>query len=206
MPATPAWLAPVENVLNRNIGTQSRAVAVAKRLEGKSLQLDVQGPIPVRVRALCERGRLALLEGSDAPSDAHISGSAPALLVMMRGAATPSAGKGAVSVRGDAEVAELYRELLTLVRPDPEEETARLFGDVAARRLGNFARQSMGWLKSAKRSVGENIAEYLTEESRDLVNQTELDEFLRAVDDLREGTDRLEARIRRLDGRAAGNP
>ncbi len=206
MPATPAWLAPVENVLNRNIATQARAAAVCRRLEGKSLQLDVQGLIPVRVRALCERGRLALLAGDDAPADASIQGSAPALLAMMKGAATPAAGKGAVSVRGDAEVAELYRELLALVRPDPEEETARLFGDVAARRLGNVARQTVGWLKDAKRSVGENIAEYLTEESRDLVNRTELDEFLRAVDDLREGADRLEARIRRLDARAPGNP
>jgi ubiquinone biosynthesis protein UbiJ len=111
-----------------------------------------------------------------------------------------------VTIRGDAEVAELYRELLALARPDPEEETARLFGDVTARRLGNFARDTIAWLKGAKRSVGENIAEYLTEESRDLVNRTELDEFLRGVDDLREGTDRLEARIRRLDARAAGNP
>jgi ubiquinone biosynthesis accessory factor UbiJ len=206
MAATPAWLAPVENVLNRNIGTQARTAALLRRLEGKSLQLDVQGLIPVRVRALTGHGRLALLAGDDSPADAIIGGSAPALLAMMRGAATPAAGKDAVTIRGDAEVAQLYRELLALARPDPEEETARVFGDVTARRLGNFARDTFAWLKGAKRSVGENIAEYLTEESRDLVNRTELDEFLRGVDALREGTDRLEARIRHLDARAAGNP
>ncbi len=206
MPATPAWLAPVENVLNRNIGTQARAAAILRRLEGKSLQLDVDGLIPLRVRALAEHGRLALLGGDDSLADALIGGSVPALLAMMKGAATPAAGKGAVTIGGDAEVAELYRELLALARPDPEDETARLFGDVTARRLGNLARQTLGWLKGAKRTVRANIAEYLTEESRDLVNRTELDEFLHGVDDLREGTDRLEARIRRLDGRAAGNP
>jgi ubiquinone biosynthesis protein UbiJ len=206
MPATPAWLAPVENVLNRNIGTQARAAAILRRLEGKSLQLDVDGLIPVRVRALAEHGRLALLAGDDSVADALIGGTVPALLAMVSGAATPAAGQGAVTIRGDAEVAELYRELLALARPDPEEETARLLGDVTAHRLGNFARETLAWLKGAKRSVGENIAEYLTEESRDLVNRTELEEFLRGVDDLREGTDRLEARIRGLDARAAGNP
>jgi ubiquinone biosynthesis accessory factor UbiJ len=206
MPATPAWLAPVENVLNRNIGIQARAAAVLRRLEGKSLQLDVQGLIRVRVRALAGRGRLVLLAGDDSPADALICGSAPALLAMMKDAATPAAGKSAVTIRGDAEVAELYRELLALTRPDPEEETARLFGDVTAHRLGNLARETFAWLKGAKRSVRANIAEYLTEESRDVVNRTELDEFLRGVDDVREGTDRLEARIRRLDGQAAGNP
>ena len=206
MPATPAWLATVENMLNRNIGAQANAAALLRRLEGRSLQLDVSGLIRVRVRALAEHGRLALLAGDDSPADAMLSGSAPALLGMMRGTATPAAGADAVKVSGDAEVAGLYRELLALARPDPEEEISRILGDVPARRLGNFARQSLDWLKGAKRSIGENIAEYLTEESRDLVNRTELEEFLRGVDDLREGTDRFEARLQRVASRAAGKP
>ena len=205
MAATPAWFAPVENVLNRNISAQAQATALLRRLEGKSLQLDLTGLMRISVRAHAEHGRLALLAGNDSPADATLCGSVPALLAMMRGA-SPAAGANAVKVSGDAEVAGLYRELLALARPDLEEETSRFLGDVPAHRLGNLARQTMGWFRGATRSIGENIAEYLTEESRDLVNRTELEEFLRGVDDLREGTDRLEARIRRLDGRTAGNP
>jgi ubiquinone biosynthesis accessory factor UbiJ len=203
MPATPAWLAPVENVLNRNIGAQANATSLLRRLEGRSLQLDVAGLIPIRVRALAAHGRLALLAGDDSPADAILSGSVPALLAMMRGTPTPATGANAVKVSGDAEVAGLYRELLALARPDPEEELSRILGDVPARRLGNLARDTLGWFKGAKRSIGENIAEYLTEESRDLVNRTELEEFLRGVDSLREGADRLEARIQRQASRAA---
>jgi ubiquinone biosynthesis accessory factor UbiJ len=205
MPATPAWLAPVESVLNRNIGAQARAAALLRRLEGKSLQVDTIGLMRVRVRAHAEHGRLALLAGDDSPADAVLSGSVPALLAMMRGAPAPAASANAVKVSGDAEIAGMYRELLALARPDPEEEMSRFLGDVPARRLGNLARGALSWLEGAKRSIRENIAEYLTEESRDLVNRTELEEFLRGVDDLREGTDRLEARIRRLDGRTAEN-
>ena len=40
--------------------------------------------------------------------------------------------------------------------------------------------------RRARRTIGENIAEYLQEEGRDLVNKTELEEFLRGVDELRE--------------------
>lgn len=205
MPATPAWLAPVETVLNRNIGAQANASALLRRLEGRSLQVEVLGLVPIRVRALAAQGRLALLGGDESPADAMLSGSVPALLAMMRGAPAPAAGANAVKVSGDAEVAGLYRELLALARPDAEEELSRILGDVPARRLGNLARQTLGWLKGAKRSIGENIAEYLTEESRDLVNRTELEEFLRGVDVVREGADRLEARIERLGSRAAAN-
>jgi len=48
------------------------------------------------------------------------------------------------------------------------------------------------------------IAEYLQEEGRDLVNKTELEEFLRGVDELRETADRIEARLGRLEQRVKG--
>ena len=54
------------------------------------------------------------------------------------------------------------------------------------------------------RTAGENIAEYLQEESRDLVNKIELGEFLRGVDELRETADRVEARLGRLEQRVKG--
>ena len=49
--------------------------------------------------------------------------------------------------------------------------------------------------------AGENIAEYLQEEGRDLVNRTELEEFLPGVDELRDTADRVEARLGRLEAR-----
>ena len=52
--------------------------------------------------------------------------------------------------------------------------------------------------------AGENIAEYLQEESRDLVNKTELEEFLRGVDELRETADRIEVRLGHLERRLQG--
>ncbi len=55
-----------------------------------------------------------------------------------------------------------------------------------------------------RRSAGENLAEYLQEESRDLVSKPELEEFLLGVDQLRETADRVEARLARLEQRLRG--
>jgi ubiquinone biosynthesis protein UbiJ len=112
-------------------------------------------------------------------------------------------GAGAV-VSGDAEIANSYRELLSLARPDFEEELSRLIGDVPARRIAQLALKTVEWARKARRATGENIAEYLQEESRDLVNKTELDEFLQGVDTLRETADRVDARIARLERRLQG--
>jgi len=197
MSATPAWLASVEAMLNRNIHAQSHASALTGRVEGKSLQVDIEGL--TRLRATACGGRLVLLRGDDTPADAVISGSPAALLRMLGSVARLPTGGSPAQVRGDAEVAAAFRELLSLARPDFEEELSRTIGDLAARRIGLLARETLSWTRLFARSFGENIAEYLQEESRDLVSKPELEEFMRGVDELREAGDRIAARLKRLE-------
>lgn len=214
MPATAAWLASAEALLNRGIDASARAAALARRLEGTALQVDIEGFTGIRATAV--GGRLALMTGedagaahpgaADAAADAVISGSPSALLQLLKGTANRQArpaGRPA-QIRGDAEIANLYRELFDVARPDPEEELSRWIGDFPARRLSLFAERLLMGLRRARRTAGDNIAEYLQEEGRDLVNRTELDEFLRGVDEVRETTDRIEARLGHLERRLQG--
>jgi ubiquinone biosynthesis accessory factor UbiJ len=204
MPATSAWLASAEAAFNRNIAVSSQAASLAKRLEATSLQVEVDGI--TRVRAACSQGRLALLAGDDTPADAVITGSAPALLQMLRGGGAASAQvKSSVQIRGDAEIANLYRELFTAARPDLEEELSRWVGDMPARHLSQLAKSVRTWARRARRTAGENIAEYLQEEGRDLVTKTEMEEFLRGVDTVRDGVERIEARLKGLEQRVKGS-
>jgi len=203
MPATAAWLASLEALLNRSIDGSAQAAALTRRLQGTSLDIDAG---ITRVRARAVGSRLVLLASDETSADAVISGSLPALLQLLRGGAAPLAGKAAAAVSGNAEVANLYRSLFLLARPDPEEELSRWIGDFAARRVSRFAGQTIEFARRVRRTAGENIAEYLQEESRDLVNGTELEEFLRGVDDVRETADRIEARLERLGTSAKGTP
>jgi ubiquinone biosynthesis protein UbiJ len=236
MPATPAWLAVVEAALNRWIGESARAGAHARRLEGTALQINVQGLTAVRLGVshgrLALTGGSNLMAASKATvdaisadaavadatitggtvADATVSGSPFALLQLLRDSARAGDGprrgppRAAPQIRGDAEVANLYRELLSLARPDVEEEISRILGDLAARRLSQFAKRTLSWARHARRTAGENLAEYWQEESRDLVNKTELDEFLHGVDALRETADRIDARLARLERRLKATP
>jgi ubiquinone biosynthesis accessory factor UbiJ len=199
MPATAVWLASAEALLNRCINASAQAAALARRLQGTSLQVDIDGV--ARVRASARGGRLMLSAGEDSAADAVISGTVPALLRLVKGGASRQPGTTAAQIRGDAEIANRYRELFMLARPDPEEELSRWIGDFPARRVSQFAQRALAFARRARRTAGENIAEYLQEESRDLVNRTELEEFLRNVDELRETADRVEARLGRLEAR-----
>jgi len=208
MAAAPAWIATVEALLNRGVHASMQATALAGRLAGTAMRLDIEGMASIRISVV--RGRLSLIGAGSSPDseardpvDAIIAGS-PRALLRLSGATGLGRGAGVV-VSGDAEIANSYRELLAVARPDFEEELSRLIGDVPARRISQLALKTVEWARKAGRTAGENIAEYLQEESRDLVNKTELDEFLQGVDTLRETADRVDARIARLEQRLKGS-
>ena len=215
MPATPAWLAAAEAMLNRGIVASTQATALARRLDDSAIRVEVAGLAAIRVSVSGTRLALSADAAPDAraarPVAATIEGSVLALLQLARASGGPGvAGKAAAStpravVRGDAETANSYRELMVLARPDLEEETARLLGDLPARRLSLFAKQAAAWAHQVRRTAGDNLAEYLQEESRDLVSKPELDEFLQGVDALRETADRVAARLLRLERRLQGS-
>jgi ubiquinone biosynthesis accessory factor UbiJ len=202
MPSTPPWLAAAEAMFNRSIDSSSQAAQLAQRLNSTRLQIDVEGLISVS--AVMHDGRLGLFAGGGPPQgglpvDAVISGSVRALMSLLRGVRpTAARERAAVSIRGDAEIANLYRQFFIAARPDPEEELSRWIGDAPARTLSRLAGGVGGWLRRTHRVCGENIAEYLQEESRDLVARTEVEEFLEGVDQIRESVDRVEARLQAL--------
>ena len=222
MPATPVWLASIEALLNRSIASSMQATALARRLNNTSLQIDAGRALSIR--AAVSADRLALTAGSEAQADASVSGSPWALFELLGsrthraglprtaglGAGRPKAapsngsGGGAAQFRGDAEIADRYRELFVMARPDLEEELSRLVGDLPARRVSQVAKAALSWARKVRRTAGENLTEYLQEESRDLVSQPELEEFFEGVDQLREMADRVEARLARLEQRLKG--
>jgi ubiquinone biosynthesis accessory factor UbiJ len=204
MPATPAWLAAVESVLNRGIDQSIRASALCARLNGTSMELRIEGFVPIRIAI--SSNRLALVSGGGADADAVIAGSVFALLELFARREDGAASRERVQISGDAEIAARYRDLLVLARPDWEEELSRLIGDLPARRLSLAAHAAFSWARGFARTAGANVAEYLQEESRALVSKPEVEEFLANVDELRETADRVEARLASLERRLDGRP
>jgi ubiquinone biosynthesis accessory factor UbiJ len=200
-------MAAIETVVNRSIDASLEARAAAVRLNGASLRIEAEGWSAIDATIVTNRLALAAGDGASAP-DAIISGSPLSLWRLGRSATGTGLveERGAVRITGDAEIAARFRELMALARPDFEEELSRLVGDVAARRLSLIASGLKSFAARIRRTAGENLAEYLTEESRDLVSKAEVEEFLYGVDRLRETADRVDVRLARLEQRLKGNP
>jgi ubiquinone biosynthesis accessory factor UbiJ len=205
--------ATLENVLNRGLPRSPRAQRLCAELAGRrvaiviGLPTDSAAAAPLRQPAvlrqvLVESTGLSLKLTSPttetlaaAPADATVTGGPFSLLALSGPAPEAVLQRGDVRIDGDAELAEKFRELALLLRPDLEEELSLVLGDVPAHQMGRFVRTALGWTRKAAATTVRNVAEYLGHEQRDLIPRSEAEQFLRGVDTLREDVDRLAARI-----------
>lgn len=189
-------LTPFEALLNRNIANSSAAQSACRKLEGKSLTIVLSGtPLQFTLKSLGDR--VSIAAAADVSANAKLRGTPLSLLRLMRERTAGTTQN--VYIEGDAEVVQTYADLLHAAQPDLEEELARLVGDVAAHQIGEAARSVLRFGERARDTFARNVAEFLQEESRDLVTRTEADEFVRDVDTLRDDVERLSARLDRLE-------
>jgi ubiquinone biosynthesis protein UbiJ len=184
--------ATIENVLNRGLPRSPRAQQLCSELTGRSVAVEVREITRLRVEST---GSTLRITRGVAEADAEIVGGPFGLLAL--GGDTPDSvlQRGDVEIRGDAELAQKFRELALLLRPDLEDALSDLIGDVPAHQTGRLGRMALGWMRNAAATTVRNVSEYLAHERRDLVPRNEGERFLKGVDALREDVDRLEARI-----------
>ena len=104
----------------------------------------------------------------------------------------------AIAFSGDAELAAALQFLFRHLRWEVEEDLSRVVGDVAAHRIAETGRAFAAWQKDAAERLGQNFAEYLTEEAKLLAPKPDLARFAREVAELVDAVERLEKRLDRV--------
>jgi ubiquinone biosynthesis protein UbiJ len=196
-PGLPLLLKPLEASINRLIGLDPEAQARLRPLVGRVLLAEIAG-LDLKIRVyFSERGMsLSLPDPEDPKADASVRLSPAAALSLARSRGEQAQG---VEFQGDVAVVHAVRRLIGELEIDWEEQLSKLTGDVIAHQVGSLARGFGGWLGHARRSVEQNVSEYLTEESRQLPAHAEVQGFLDDVDRLRQDVDRASARLDQLE-------
>src|SRR6188508_1393204 len=197
----------IENLLNRSLPRSPRARELCAALAGKRVRVEARGLGWVIIAESMNTSIRLTKESTDGQQpDADISGSLLSLAALAGSHPEEVIQRGDVTIRGDAEVAQKFRELAMLLRPDVEEELSRLIGDTPAHQALRLVRLALGFGRRAAVTGVRNMAEYLAHERRDLVSAPEAEDFYRSVERLREDLDRLEARTRLLESPDAEEP
>jgi ubiquinone biosynthesis protein UbiJ len=182
----------IANLLNRGLPRSPRAQQLCAQLKGRSVAIEIGEMARLHVAS---NGTALDVTSGKQQADATLAGGPLSLLALTGDAPERAVQRGAVTICGDAQLAQQFRELAKLLRPDLEEDLSYVLGDVPAHQLARFARLGAGWTRKAATTTLTNLAEYLGHERGDLVPRNEGEQFLRGVDSVREDLERLEARL-----------
>ena len=197
------WKVPagraLEAALNRAIALDPETRAALAPLQGRSVELAVEAP-PLALRLQVEGERLTVgpVDPGNEPDlgvRATLGGLLSQLPLLRRDDAPPV---GRMRVSGDADLARRLQRLAERFDPDWQQPFVAVFGEIAGVQVARAVAAGLRHARDAGRDLAETAAEYVTEESRDVVGRAELDAFHDDVDTLRDDAARLAARIARL--------
>jgi len=209
MPAFPFnWKVPagraVEAALNRALALDPETRGSLAALDGQRivLQLESKGgtlpPLALQVRVEGERMAVGAIEAEREP-DLGVRttlGGLLAQLPFLRRDDAPPVGK--VRLSGDAELARRLQRLAERFDPDWQRPFVAVFGEILGVQIANAAAGALRQARATGQALAESGAEFLTEESRDLVAKAELHAFYDDVDAVHDDVERLAARVARL--------
>jgi ubiquinone biosynthesis protein UbiJ len=200
----------LEAALNRALALDPETRDGLRALDGQRVALALEPlaagaqPLALQVRVDGERLVVGPVAGEREPelSVRSTLGGLLAQLPMFRRQDAPPVGR--MKLSGDAELARRLQQLATRFDPDWQQPFAAVFGDVLGVQVANAVAAAFRHARDAGRDLAATAAEYVTEESRDVVARAELDAFHDDVDALRDDAARLAARVDRLRAATVG--
>jgi ubiquinone biosynthesis protein UbiJ len=188
----------LETALNHALSLDPDTQARLATLDGRSVQLHLRG-VDLALAITVEGSRLKVGPAPDS-SDLRVAATPGSLLSMLfRRHGDESMAPGKVDIAGDAELARRLEKLASGFAPDFEEAFTRTFGDVLGVPLANAVRDGLAHARDTASHLSQDGAAWLRDETRIALAPGEVETFLDEVDTLRERTERLDARLARLE-------
>lgn len=191
-------------VLERALELDPQMRGQLAAIEGRRIGIELRGTgLALAIEA--RGGSLQVGPHWAQPSNLNVRAAPASLLAFaLRRDADAPQPPGKVEISGDADLARRLEKLFRNYRPDIEEAFAKTFGDVLGVPLARAVERAFTWTRESAVALAQDGAEFLREESRDLIAPAEMEQFLDDVDALRERGDRLQARVQAVTARSRG--
>lgn len=189
----------LEVVLNRVLALDPDTQQALSTMEGRRICLTMDAPT-LALELIVHEGRFEVgpATTTDEPDLAVRStlGGLLSQLPFLR----PSSGLGVgkMKIAGDADLARHLQKLAERFDPDWNLPFIDVFGEVVGVQIASALRAAFRTGRDGATQFAKHGAEFLTEESRDVIGRDELDAHLDDVDALRDRVERLAARMQNL--------
>lgn len=190
----------LETAVNRVLDLDERTARRLESLDGKRLQLDLEGT-GISLWFAFSAQRIEVRADSDETPDTRVSGTPRALFAM---AAPEELGRwggtgSPVTISGDATLARDLERLFSRLDPDWEGGLSRVFGDVLGYQVASGLRTGLATAREAANQAGGLLTEYLQKTEGPITRQEDLSRFSETIEQTRQAVDELERQVERLE-------
>jgi ubiquinone biosynthesis protein UbiJ len=188
--------AMLETAINRLLDLDEKTPERLDRLEGRMLQLDLEG-VGITLYFAFNGYHVEVGTRSGFDPDTVISGSPYALFSMAvpDGMGSWGSPESRVSISGDATLARDLERLFSRLDPDWEGRLSRIFGDVWGHQVAAGIRAGAEQARESVESAGDMIGDYLQNQKGPLLRSVDFEDFSAGVDEADDFTNELERRI-----------
>ena len=195
-PLPQMFAASLEAAVNRVLRLDETTADRLSKLEGKILQLDVEG-LGITLFFTSRYGTVHIGLDSPGEPDTTIRGTPFALFAMaapgeMDGWGLPGSR---VHISGAANLARDLERVFRQLDPDWEGQMSVMFGEVLGFQLASGLKQGAEFLRESARKTGEMAGQYFRDESSMLVSPAEFQAFSKQLAELEMVLKALEDRI-----------
>ncbi|MCW4456078.1 SCP2 sterol-binding domain-containing protein [Flavobacterium sp. MXW15] len=192
----------LEVALNRALALDPDTRDALRPLDGQRIALTLESPaLAMQIGVSGQRLTVGPVDHASEPDLAvrsTLGGVLAQLPFMANARRNAGAPGGRMKVSGDAELARRLQQLASRFDPDWQQPFVAVFGEVLGVQVAQTLRTALSQARRSAVDLAQTAAEYVTEESRDVVPRAELDAFHDDVDVLRDDVERVAARIQRL--------
>ena len=188
------FTAALELIINTALKLDTDSLEKLQAFDGKIIQITLQG-LELDFYLQPSPQGVILMNHYAADADAILAGRPIKFAEMALGDARKVLFSGDVTISGDVELGQNFKRWMDGLDIDWEEQLSELTGDIVAHKAGNLLRGATAWGLQAFNILSQNTADYLKEESEQLLLAEDMDDFVQQVDDLRDAVARMEARL-----------
>lgn len=187
----------LETALNRALALDPDTRDSLRPLDGRRVAMRLASPpLALQIRVAGERLEVGPVEDEPDLSVRSTLGGLLSQLPFLRNDDAPPVGR--LRIEGDADLARRLQKLAERFDPDWQQPFVRVFGEILGVQIANACAAGLRHARDAAGAFATNAAEYVTEESRDVIPREELNAFHDDVDTLRDDVERLAVRVARL--------
>lgn len=203
-PSLKAYLGAIlEALLNKAMALDPDLPGEIAALDGRSITLTWNGP-EWALRIQVDKDQLRVGPAHAGDSDLSLRTTLGGLIGLLKPSTSKSLPAGRVQIAGDVELMRRIEQISRRFDPDWDSAFGARLGPVIGPQVARHLREAFAWIAASAKGFTESAAEYVQEESRDVVAAHELNEFGEAVDQLRDDVERVEARLQRLQRQRGG--